>query len=174
MARGTMFHITNDPDNLGTMCASEFYEDVGSLHVEFVDDDQKEIADQNTECLAKMLEACGFPIFPDDEPANEDYKPAAFIIRTGGDDSLTAAKMRFFQPLLESLKKEVSELDLKTFATAGCNTYSLIYKINDDYSDAVYLETGEYGGSVYTMHEFIRNMDPDATYYVAANTVRMK
>ena len=174
MARGYIFHITTDPDNLGCINASDFFEYLDALSAQYVDDVSPENALVCTNALCKVLENNGFPVVPDTEADEDGRDAAAFIIKTGDPESLAACKMRYFNPLLEALKEEVAALELATFASSECNTYSLTSKINDGYSDMVYLEVGNYGGSTYTMHEFIRQMNPDTTYYVAANVVLMK
>lgn len=174
MARGYIYHITIDPDSLGCIDSGDFFEDLDALSAQYVEDVSPENALVCTSSFDKVLTDKGFRTAPDTEASEDGRETAAFIIETGDLESLTACKMRYFEPLLEALKKEVATLDLATFATYECNSYSLISKINDDYEDVVYLDVGEYGGSTYTMHEFIRQMEPNTTYYVASNVILMK
>lgn len=174
MARGYIYHITTTPDNLGCIDASDFFENLDALSAQYVEDVSPDNALVCTSALRKELESDGFPIVPDTEADEDGRDTAAFIIKTGNLESLSVCKMRYFEPLLEALKKEVAALELATFASYECGAHSLTSKINDDYGDVVYLEAGNYGGSTYTMHEFIRQMNPDTTYYVAANVVLMK
>lgn len=127
-----------------------------------------------TNSLAKTLAENAFPIVPDTGADEEGREAAAFVIKTGDLENLAACKMRYFEPLLEALKKEVAAIALAKFASYECDTYSLTFKIDDRYDDVVYLDEKSYGGSIYTMHTFIRQMNPNATYYVATNVVRMK
>lgn len=173
MARGYIYHIVSDPDDLGSMAASDFYDDLDALCVEYTEDSAPETAQHNTNCLARALEQDGFVIRPDTEAADEGREAAAFVLETGDQASLDACRRKYFGPLLAELKKEVAALDLDTFSSDRCNTYSLTSKINDDYGDAVYLNVSEYGSMIYTMHGFIRRLDPNTTYYVAQNTVLM-
>lgn len=173
MARGYIYHIVTDPDNLGNMSASNFYEDIDALCVEFVEDSDPAIAAQNTNSFASMLANSGFLIRPDTDSESQDREVAAFILETGGQHHLDECRKRYFKPLLDALKQEVASMDLDTFVSERCNTYSLKSKINDDYGDAVYLDTTDYGGVLYTMHEFIRGLEPNMVYYVAQNTVLM-
>lgn len=173
MARGYIYHVVSDPDNLGNMTASNFYNDLDALCVDFTEDSVPETALHNTNCLAKTLEHDGFVIRPDTEAADEGREAAAFVLETKDQADLDACRRRYFKPMLEELKKEVAAMDLDTFSSERCNTYSMTSKINDSYGDAIYLDISECGGTVYTMHEFIRGLNPDTTYYVAQNTVLM-
>lgn len=172
MARGHIFHVTTDPYNLGNMNEWDFCENLEALKADYVRNCSEAVSRDNTDWLAQALSDNGFDVLPDAEAEEDEREAAAFIIKTGDTESLTACKMRYFRPLLDALKKEVAALDLKEFATDKCNTYGLTSKINDDFSDAVYLDISGYC-CTYTMHAFIRDMKPDMTYYVAANTVLM-
>lgn len=170
MARGIIYHITTDPEKLGSMSEYNFYDHIESLHAEYVVDRDTYSAQNDLDSLREELKANGFDI--QKEILKDADEQPAFVIYTGNKERLEKAKMKYFSHCLTQLKDRLETLSLKEFATDTGIVYELSQHINDTYSDAVYLDMGT-GGSTYTMHQFLRNLEENHVYYVSTNTVLM-
>ncbi len=169
MSRGTMFHVVTDPDCLGAMSESDFYEDLGSLGVDYVQDQDPDRSATATGKLRDLIAGAGFRL----AAAGEEYEDgAAFAFRADTPDELDAAKQNWFRDGLEALKRKTAAIDLKTYAADTGAVYDLKQLLDDTDGDAVYLDMGT-GPAVYTLDYFVRNLEHGRTYYVDRVTVYM-
>ena len=155
MSRGTIFHIVTNPDDIGYMSAEDFYEYTDSLGVDYVEDQDQGQSAVITGRLRQMIADAGFEL----AEIEEEYKAdAAFAFRTGTQEEMDAAKQNWFRDDLDALWRKVAELDLKSFACDTGAAYDIKELADDDYGDAVYLDTGT-GPATYTIAAFIRNLE---------------
>lgn len=169
MARGIMYHITTDPAAVGSMDKYDFTDSLEVLGVDYVENRDGCDAEPDIENLRDILHD-DLGISDIKEKPNTEFDIPAFAFQTPGESELTGCKVQFFQKLFQALKKDIERMSLTDFATKTEISYQLMSNIDDRYADAVYLDMGT-GPATYTMHQFLRRLIPDTTYYVSANTV---
>lgn len=172
MARGTMFHITHSPEDASSMSESDFYQDLDSLGVDFVRDNEPDVSKEEIDSLVERLRKAGFIIetyIPEDEH-EEPMDPAPVII-TGNADSLEECKMNYFKNAFKVMQEKASAMTLKQFSSDTLDTYELRMMIENTMGDAVYY--GDPYEAPYSMDGFIRRLEPNRKYYIDPNTVFM-
>lgn len=152
MARGNLYELRTDRNDLNTMDESDFYEGCGYIAEYFENAD----IESNVEYLLTTLQLSGIQTGEEyDEEENVRYP--YFILTQEG-------KETYFKDRFEKAKVMLNQMTLSEFAT---NTYDLIHTIEDDYTDAVYCN-----GCFYDLDYFIRTADVDTKYYIG-NVVLM-
>jgi hypothetical protein len=158
MARGYIYEISDDLDKFSVNCMdeSDFYEDLGSLCIDFVRDVEAETA-ENYVC--EFLKRIGADWTLENEDVCEDGAVYSFVMS----DSL---KRAFFIQRFETAQELIEEMTLDEFACE--DPYKLRSVIYDDYGDVVY-----YNGCLYNLDAFIRSAIPGKRYYVGTRVVFM-
>lgn len=117
MARGYIFEVAEEKDDLLNITADHFYERLSEFHVDYVSDEID--VDVVTQNFLEMLQQYGFSV---------DFAEKSFVVTTDG-------KMQYFRSRFAAVQKMITEMTLLTFATS--ELYSLRSLIQDDYSDIV-------------------------------------
>lgn len=145
MARGVIYEIDKDPNQLFSMTEDCFYD--------FVDDYVSEIEDPSYS-VTYLLEKCraagmqvGFEKF-------EDLEIPFFVIDR-------SSREKFFEAKWEKLKEEVSMLSLSDFATGRYDYWTVRYLLEDDYGDAVTCMAD----TLQSLDRFMREAE-DGRYYI--------
>lgn len=171
MARGILYNITTEPDDLGLMNAVLFYERLDELGADYVEDLRGERAKEGLETLKQALKDAGFPIR--EITAEEKYDIyAAFTLLPMDEETLLENRKNYFRSRFTAAKKAMEELDETQFATDSAELYNIQMLLDDEYNDAVWLGD-ENGERVLTMCSCIRELQPNTTYYVAESTIFM-
>ena len=163
MARGTLYLITVDPNDMNAVNAECFYGDEAAMQVEYFADRGPEEAERDLEILCDKLRAAKLDVIPIDD----GYK-----LTTYDKANVETCQMAYFEKSLETLKEIVSRLSLKTFATDVTCPYDITQHIQDDYSDALHLDMGT-GAATDTLDGFVRRLQPNTAYYISRNAILM-
>lgn len=162
-----MYHVSTDPAVLGSMSEDAFYDSADALGADYVQDQDEERSRHPIDVLYNALKAAGFHPVRVDDP--EDHE--AFRFRSGKDQAaMDGRKDAWFQDQFQRLQAKAASMTLADFARSTGPAYDLMEMVNDRFGDHVHLDMGT-GPASYTLPSFIRNMEPDTLYYVAANTV---
>ena len=145
MARGTIFEVAKEAENLGNMDESQFY---GSSYAECF---KNEKDSASLEYLFDNFRNAGFEAGFDEE--------GQYVIFS------ECGKMNYFAHRYERFKTLLKEVDLRRFSIGYAWTRDVIDTITDKWSDAVLFE-----GVLYAMDEFVRAADIGEKYYFG-NTV---
>ena len=187
--RGYLFFVTNKvPSRLEDLHVSNLdiadYAALGTDYVvEVCEDKHNKDAQPHPNMVLKglydRLYAHGFHVaLPESEDGKAAFKEAedeeagfteddlfgvcSFVLTTGSQESCDNAKKDYFKNHLAELKNRVALLTLDEFACSpSFNAYSLTRLIEDDGSDAVFLDEEGF----YSMDDFIRELKPNTTYF---------
>ena len=152
--RGHMFEVATDIDELFSLTENSLYDSVQALEVDYVSNVDKEMQHKLVLDFIHKLESCGadFEIIT----VEEGYECFAVSNIT------LDVKKNYFKQRFDLMKKLASEITLEEFSDNqnNANLFNLKTSISDDWGDMVYLNY-----CCYTLDYFIRNADPDFTYY---------
>ena len=70
MARGTVYHLSTDPESMGSMDESNFYDSLDRLNVDFVQNENPENSESSITWLRDKLASSGFEIISETLPKN--------------------------------------------------------------------------------------------------------
>lgn len=144
MARGYLYEIAADMDNLGEMDESDFYGNVGYEAVYF----QNESDNHSAESLIDYLKQFGMEIGTKKDTSGREYPWFSFS---------KESREEYFRKKYVKTKEIVDKMTLEEFST---DVVTLMHTIEDTYSDAMY-----FNDSIYSMDHFFREMGP-GRYYI--------
>ena len=163
MARGTLYHISVNPADRNAISQEDLFGHEDEVRIEYFADRNEDESRLDLEIMFEKLRKAGFDVL--DEPGE-------CRLVTKNWTNLKDCQMAFFKPRLEQLKNTVSKLDLRTFATNRQAALSISDLVDDGSGDAIYLDLG-CGPALYTLHDFIRQLEPNKTYHISDNTILM-
>ncbi len=165
MARGYSYYImsnvmsNNDTDV--TFGAGNYYEDLDSLGIEWVEDVDEEKSKEPLEWLADTMSRLGAAVYF--SCGSNDF---VFSFKFS---KVEKAQQDWFKPKLEKLKNEAAKLTLSDIIRSE---HSLDYIQNDNYGDMITMNDG-FSDINMTVDDFIRQLKPGVFYYVYKKTVLM-
>ncbi len=149
-----MFEVATDIDELFSLNENSLDDPIQAFGVDYVSNVDKETQHKLTLDLVRNLESCGadFKIIQ----VFDGYECFAVSNIT------LEVKKNYYKQRFELMKKLASEITLEEFSDNPYNTnlFNLKTSISDDWGDMVCLNY-----CYYTLDHFIRNADPDFTYY---------
>ena len=145
MGRGYCYEITTDKDNILFMGESDLYE-YAQHEFDYASDLGKTESMETARDFAARISS--------DVEELEGENGRFLAVRITNED-----KLRYFGNRLERARELINSITPEEFATSDC--YELRSLIQDDYGDMVYLNS-----SLYTLDAFVREADPDKTYYI--------
>lgn len=183
MARGTLYHIVTDKKDINTISAADFHGRETEMAVEYFADRNVVDASGDIVWLTDRLHNAGFKISTNnftktieiglnEQSLKSNRHYTIYAIETPTLEALNAAKIKYFLESYNALKTAVEAMTPEIFAIDTDIAYEIGRHIDNRYSDAVALDTGN-GISVHTLARFIRTMKPLTTYYISAKTVQM-
>ena len=139
--RGTIYEISKNPENLGVMDESDFYE-MSGVEFDYVKNEEKVEGASAAETFLHWLKSFGTPI-------------------SGNSFVLTEmVKEKIFSKNYAKFKELADSMTLREFATS--NLYTLRSCIEDPYGDAVHTEEDAF----LPLERWIREAETDVRYYV--------
>lgn len=166
MSRGIMFHISTDPNDMGTFSFEDLTDKLDILGVDRIEDRFACDSVNDTSVLKFMLRGAGFKIAD-----MADCKTCAAMLLPMPEQKLNDAKSKFFKNNLDNLKVLIANMTEQDFATKDA-VYEIKRLVDDTHGDAVWLDTGT-GPAPCSLMSFVRGILPDRTYYLSATTVYM-
>jgi len=152
MARGYIYEISKNPENIGEMTEDCFY----NMSLDYVTNIEEETAASLVDdFMLSLHEMFGFTI-------GREFingKCQNFIIAN------SISKKAYFEKRFLDFKDKVTVMTLDEFLS---ETWNLEMLINDRYSDAVYEDE-----CFHTKDQFIRNMELGVKYYISNHVVLM-
>lgn len=167
MARGTIYHLSTDPESMGSMDESDFYNFLDRLDIDFVQNENPENSESSLAWLRDKLASSGFEIVEQNLPEG-----CAFAFQTGSANTLMLAKMAWFSDRYRALNRYLGTLSLEDFATSTSKAFQISELAEDPRGDAVWLDEG-CGACTKNLLDTVRDLAPDTVFYVAKNTVLM-
>ncbi len=175
MARGTIFKAAINPTDVEVF-ADDFYDYEDELGVDYVADRSPEDSQIALGGLIDSLSKAGFKVMPnpvpEDERDEDDENCFAFTLETGDAADLTKAKENYFSAMFAKLKEQVAKMALTEFATEVYIATDILNNVENRCGDLVYYDAGT-GPASYTLHGFIRRLEPNKTLYFGPHTVYM-
>lgn len=153
MSRGYIYEIATNPEELGCMDESDFYEMAGNA-ADFFADVDKEDAAEDAKNFVKMFGKHS----AETEEGSENGGP--WFVLT--DD----VRRSFFQKRLEELQALVKNMTIDKFALEY--PHELQHTVHNRYGDAVYLNS-----VFYDLDYFIRECAQSGVRYYVGNVVLM-
>ena len=165
MGRGYIYFITKDKHSDVSFGASNYENCLGELGVDYVKDEKKkESMELVQEFSSRMHQLRATTVLDNDK---KDFKVSFYF--TDADE----AKRLYFEPLLKALKEQVEALTLENLISSGYSIGALVYSMaNDNFGDLIEFEN-EVGTTRMTLDDFIRQIEPDVTYYVYKRVIFM-
>lgn len=168
MASGFIYNIEEKIENLG-ISESDFYENIGELNVDYVEQVDQLKAKQLMSDFAKRLEIMGFTVTPH---SYEDWDTAhhdIYKLETGSAEQVKAIQKAYFGHRLERLEAATKALDAERFCSDVGYAMDLRDLICDASGDVVSSRTD----TIVEMDRFIRYLQPDKVYYLGDDVVLM-
>ena len=158
---GIMFRIEKDhglATDFDVLYVMEYAE---GMQAERMHNRSREESRQDVSQLVEDLQDAGFDI------AYDEVTRTASIVTPNADD-LTLCKTRFFASTLDQLKKQVQDMSIQTFATDPFAVYELRRLCEDPDNNMAY-----YNGVIYKLHQLLRRLEPNETYYIGQKTIQL-
>lgn len=146
MARGNIYEMSMDIDNVGDVTESNFYEMAG-IACEFVEDAN---AETENEKLVQIFKQYGAETGVE-EDFDGNMRP--YIIFT------EEVKINYFKSSFEKFKKLAESCSLEEFSTTSL--YNLRFSILDPYGECVYIND-----TLYEFEQFLRESLTHKKYYL--------
>lgn len=176
MARGVIFEITKEKDEVGAMSETDFYDKLTVLSASYVKDMDMDESAIDINILIEKLAACGLSVetVNGSEPVSEmDGKiPMFYEILPADEAKLKEFKKSWFHSRFEEFKAQADAITEDGF-TEESAVHTIMSLLEDDYDDCVYLNSGFGMTETMAMDSFIRGMEPDCPYYLSPKTVLM-
>lgn len=151
MARGKLYEIAENPENLFDMDADTAIERMDMTGVESYQDlDRKE----SMKGLLETFREAGVEVVSDETGTSITFS--------------RDAKCRYFEKRCEEFKETAAQMTLEDFACESVT--QLKWMLEDDYADAVYIPERD---TFYSMDEFIRQVPVNTRYYIG-NVILMR
>ena len=160
MARGMIYHITKQREDLGLMSEDDFYGMTGALGCDYVEDCKDASARNALERLHMALWDAGMKVHC------TGMERCWFSFHTPAD--ISRAKSVYFEEKFKKMKQMADAITPEQFSSDSSEVYRLRMVIEDTFGDMVWD-----GYELHTADRFIRKLEPDTVYYVADNTVYM-
>lgn len=160
MGRGNIYYLTKRKDQDISFSERDYYDELDKLQLDYVEDQIGPAAEVPLEYFRKYMKKLGAEIVPGDG----DSLAFGFIF-----SEVEELKKNYFKPKLEKLKKKVDELTLENVINTAPD---LDHICNDEFSDLIVLDVVAYDKQL-TVDDFIRELEPNATYYVYHNVIYM-
>lgn len=159
MARGIIYFITKDKNQVIDFGEQNYYDRLDIIHADYVQDEDEESSATSIEMLKDTINNLGAVIWL----GEGDF---GFSFRF---NAVSEMQRNYFRPKLEALKEKVANLQLFDVIRSAPDLNSII---NDDYGNMITLGE-EAAGSTITVDNFIRRVEPGVTYYVYKKTILM-
>lgn len=159
MARGTIYFITKDKDQVIDFGEQDYYDRLDILNVGYVQDEDEESSATSIEMFRDTINKLGAIIWL----GERDF---GFSFRF---NAVSEMQRKYFKPKFEILKEKVANLQLFDVIRSAPDLNNII---NDGYGDVITLGE-EAAGSTITVDDFIRRVEPGVTYYVYKKTILM-
>lgn len=159
MARGTIFYITRNPEQDISFGESNYYDKLDVLKLDYVKDQDGDESEVPLECLKKMLAGLGAAV-------TGWESPFSFMFRFR---AVEKAKRDYFAPRLEKFKKQAQALTIESVMRSAP---ALDFILDNEYGDIITLAQ-PYGETDLTLDDFLRQLEPDVSYYVYGRVILM-
>lgn len=171
MARGYIYHLTTDPDDLNSVTADDFEtpELIGADFCETVENSE------NPARIAGLLASAGAVVTRVDangEDETDDEVFAGWRVDAMSEAAMTEFRRRFFRNKFERLRALVGALTLDEFAADSPVLTRVESALNERFGDAVALGNG-LGETFKTFDAAIRSLEPGTDYYLSRTCVLM-
>lgn len=140
MARGYLYELATEKDNLGNVTESDFYDKCG-VYADYFEN--LAFYQTATDELLKCLQSRGIDV---------NFEDKSFILTQ-------ETQLNYFKSNYQLFMKMAKDLTLEQFADPG-KAYELSRFITDTYSDAVYIN------AFYDFDDFMRDAELDTRYYI--------
>lgn len=155
MARGNLYEISIDRDELGNMDESYFYNCLSAINADYVQNKEGEEKEEATAQFVEMMEKYGA------ETGSGDEKTVYFYVN----DSV---RQNYFRRRYDELKDKVQKLEFSSFISNRFEIWDIKHLLHDTYGDAVY-----YNDTYMTVDTFLRAYAKDGERYYIGNVVFM-
>lgn len=161
MARGNIYYISKNRDTDVHFRASDYYDCLGSLDIEYVEDRDREGSTEAMLCLLYIMKNLGASIFNADLEADDGFQFSFCFY------DADTAKRKYFAPRLEQLKKDAAALTLDE----AVRTAPMLDRfLDNEFGDLVEFNEGS-SSSISTLDNFIRHMESGVTYYMYGRVI---
>lgn len=159
MGRGYIYEVSDNINFIGSMGEEDFYEDLSALSVDYVANMDKADQDEMREDFLKTLKSHGAHVQLITDDTLEEFPNGVYAVSNLND----IFKKNFFHERYRRMKTLAESITLQQFSIDSFDTtlYNLKNAIVDDYGDMIYLNS-----SYETLDYFIRNANPQTTYYI--------
>lgn len=155
MARGNLYEISIDRDELGNMDESYFYDCLSAISADYVQNKEGEEKEEATAQFIEMMEKYGA------KTGSGDEKTVYFYVN----DSV---RQNYFRRRYDELKDKVQKLEFSSFISNVFEIWDIKHLLHDTYGDAVY-----YNSEYMTVDTFLRAYAKDGERYYIGNVVFM-
>lgn len=171
MARGYIYHLTTDPDDLNSVTADDFEtpELIGADFCETVENSE------NPARIAGLLASAGATVTRVDangEDETDDESFAGWRVDAMAPKAMAEFRRRLFRHKFERLRFLVDALTLDEFATDSPTLTRIESALNERFGDAVMLGN-DIGATFKTFDGAIRALAPATNYYLSRTCVLM-
>lgn len=158
MARGHLYEISTDRNDLGNMDESDFYNRLASISADYVQNKEGEEKEEKTAWFIEMLGGYGAETGKTDD-GNESLM--YFYVSD-------KVKQNYFRCRYEEFKSKSQDFKFSDFTDDRFKVWDIERLLHDKYNDAVY-----YDGVFMTIDTFLRAYAKDGERYYIGNVVFM-